>query len=140
MRSREPRDWPRTLTAARTAGRGAARDAAGWWAQDTIGGRASGDVAAVARRVLTGIDDGDPAILDALPACPLPPDPGSEPQFYADLASDAPPWNALTATQRQQVSDAYHDGYTESITGQIAAECAAVNVDAEPRHHRATGP
>jgi 3-oxoacyl-(acyl-carrier-protein) synthase len=44
-------------------------NAAGWWEQDSIGGRVSDrvDTQAVAARVLRAIEDGDPEVLDALP-------------------------------------------------------------------------
>lgn len=57
------------LDDARSLGEQHGRNAASWWEQDAIGGRASGDTRAVARRVLRGINDGDPEILDSLP-CP----------------------------------------------------------------------
>src|SRR6266542_7019281 len=63
--------WQHTLAVLRQAGQNAGADAADWWAQDTVGGRATGDSTATARAVLAGIDDGDPAVLDALPVCDL---------------------------------------------------------------------
>ncbi|HEX8630838.1 MAG TPA: hypothetical protein VF755_21990, partial [Catenuloplanes sp.] len=47
----------------------AGRNAADWWGQYTVGGRTTGDVRLAARRILTGIDDGDPQVLFALPGC-----------------------------------------------------------------------
>jgi hypothetical protein len=49
-------------------GREHGENAAEWWQQDALGGRATGDTATTARSVLQGIDGGDPAILDTLPA------------------------------------------------------------------------
>lgn len=57
----------RLLDAAYQAGAAAGRQAADWWAQHTVGGQAHGDTASTARRILAGIDDGDPAVLDQLP-------------------------------------------------------------------------
>ena len=57
------------LTAARAGGSEAGRNAADWWGQHTVGGRTTGDVRPAARRILTGIDDGDPRVLFALPVC-----------------------------------------------------------------------
>jgi hypothetical protein len=70
----DPR-WGEILTLLPTAGDRDGTNAAGWWAQDSVGGRATGDVAATARRVLAGIDEGDPLVLDTLPT-PHAPDPG----------------------------------------------------------------
>jgi hypothetical protein len=64
--------WTATLERLRTAGTEAGRSAAEWWAQDTIGGRATGDVRRAARRILAGIDDEDPAVLDGLPTFTAP--------------------------------------------------------------------
>src|SRR6266536_5887154 len=63
--------WQYTLAVLRQAGQDAGVGAADWWAQDTVGGRATGDTATTAGALLAGIDDGDPAILDALPVCDL---------------------------------------------------------------------
>jgi hypothetical protein len=52
---------------AREVGREHGENAAAWWQQDALGGRATGDTASTARRVLQGLDDGDPVILDTLP-------------------------------------------------------------------------
>jgi hypothetical protein len=62
--------WTATLARLRADGVEAGRGIADWWAQDTLGGRATGDIRAAARRILAGIDDGDPAVLDALPTSP----------------------------------------------------------------------
>jgi hypothetical protein len=43
------------------------RNAAEWWEQDVIGGRTTGDPKPTARRVLDGMRNGDPMILDSLP-------------------------------------------------------------------------
>jgi hypothetical protein len=40
------------------------RNAAEWWQQDTLGGRVTGDVTPTARAILTGLEGGDPAVLD----------------------------------------------------------------------------
>lgn len=48
-------------------GRQNGSDIAEWWQQEHLGGRANGDVTVTARRVLQGIHDGDPEILDSLP-------------------------------------------------------------------------
>jgi hypothetical protein len=62
--------WRRALDALREAGAQAGRDAADWWEQDTLGGRASGHTTARAVAILAGLEDIDPAIVDALPVSP----------------------------------------------------------------------
>lgn len=64
------------------------RNAAGWYVQDTIGGRASGDPVKAARYILRGIDNGDSAVTDGFP--------------FADLSGE---W-ADTLTGPQLVEDA----------------------------------
>jgi hypothetical protein len=119
--------WHRVLDAMRAAGAGAGRDAAGWWGQDTVGGRASGDVTATARRILAGIDDGDPAVLDTLPTLDLsgrPADAPSDADRYRDAAPDgAPTWSELTARQRDEALDAYRDGFDTAVTDRVAELC-----------------
>src|SRR5215470_12893589 len=66
---RDNETWRRVLDALHEAGARAGRDAADWWEQDTLGGRASGDTTARAAAILAGLDDIDPAIVDTLPAC-----------------------------------------------------------------------
>src|SRR6266508_184545 len=91
----EPDRWQRVLDALYAAGAAAGAAAADWWAQDTVGGRASGDTAATARRVLAGIDDSDPLILDAPPGCAPPtqdPEIASVAELYADAVPADAPW------------------------------------------------
>jgi hypothetical protein len=106
----------------RAAGGQAGRSAAGWWAQDTVGGRATGDTCTTARRVLVGIADGDPAVLDGLPTLPA----GDDAQRYADAAPpDAPAFAQLTAAERAAVADAYRDGFDAAVADAAAAHCRA---------------
>ena len=97
--------------------------AAEWWLQDPIGGRASGDTAATARRILAGIDDGDPAVLDTLPQ------PGTGTSAGAPNGDPraATGWDDVVAhlqgEYRQQVEDAYREGYTAAVTDAVAAAC-----------------
>src|SRR5215216_5766452 len=48
-------------------GREHGANAASWWEQDALGGRATHDTRYTAEAVLKGLEDGDPAILDSLP-------------------------------------------------------------------------
>src|SRR4051794_15604635 len=68
MDTNAPDAAPALDAAVRAVGRADGHNPAAWWIQHTIGGRASGDLHALARRILAGIDDGDPTILAALPA------------------------------------------------------------------------
>jgi hypothetical protein len=81
-------------------------DAARWWAQDTVGGRASGDTTTHARAVLAGTDDGDPAVLDSLPTCELSGQLADTPtgaELYADaVPPEAPPWVTLDPGKREE--------------------------------------
>jgi hypothetical protein len=47
------------------------RSAAGWYIQDTIGGRVSGDPVKAAEYILRGIEDGDSAVTDGFPFADL---------------------------------------------------------------------
>ena len=126
--------WPRVLDAMHTAGACAGADAAGWWAQHTIGGRASGDTAARARIILAGLDDGDPAISDGLPDYALPhSDLPTAAEWYADTApADAPAWDTLDEPARVEAIDAFRDGYHTALEDQAAAHCRLALPDDEP--------
>lgn len=109
------------LAALAAAGAQAGRTAADWWAQDTVGGRATGDTAALARRVLAGLDDGDPAVLDTLPTPP-----SDDAQWYDDAAPAAAPRLAeLTAAERDAAVEAYRDGFDAAVTDTVTAHCRA---------------
>lgn len=117
--------WGQVLDALRFAGAQAGRSAADWWAQDTVGGRASGDTAGTARKILTGIDDGDPAVLDTLPTVDLPATDG-EPDFYtAAVADSGPGWSELAAAEQQEALDAYRHGADTAITDRVTDHCRA---------------
>jgi hypothetical protein len=110
------------LCAAVTAGGVAAgRAAADWWCPHTVAGRASGDVRAAARRILTGIDDGDPAVLDTLPVCDR-----SDSTLDLDQVLDehgTAPAQPLTAPQRAAALDAYADAYDEAAEARVVELC-----------------
>jgi hypothetical protein len=113
--------WADLLDTLRAAGAQAGRTATDWWAQDTVGGRATGDTAALARRVLAGLDDGDPAVLDGLPS-PPPPDDAD----WCDAAPAAAPWFAdLTAAEREAAVGAYRDGFEAAVTDTVTVHCRA---------------
>jgi hypothetical protein len=113
--------WADLLDTLAAAGAQAGRTAADWWVQDTVGGRATGDTAAVARRVLAGLDDGDPAVLDSLPT-PVPDDG----QWYDEAApAGAPELADFTAAEREAAVDAYRDGFDTAVTDTVGAHCRA---------------
>lgn len=102
----------------------------GWWEQDTIGGRTSGDTTAIARQVLQGIEDGDPAILDALPSLHV----TGWPDGYtsADLAHDClgpEPHRGDTAAHQSWldsqpgIRDAYEHGFDEGAHDAVIGAC-----------------
>lgn len=96
---------------ARAEGAERGRNAAEWYAQDTFGGRVTRGADAAARKVLQGIDDGDPEIWDTLPV----PDLSGE---WADLLNGS-----------QLVSDAVEaagiDEETEDVNSLFADVCDA---------------
>ena len=121
--------WPAVLDALRQAGQDHGRTAADWWAQDAVGGRASGDTAATARTVLAGIDDGDPAILDTLPTCDLSgrwADSPTEADLYTQAApDDAPRWDDLDPDHRGEAIDAYRDGFDTATTDRVVEQAVS---------------
>ena len=108
--------WRRALDALREAGAQAGRDAADWWEQDTLGGRASGHTTARAVAILAGLEDIDPAIVDALPAC-------DRSGQRADQPADAPGWDDLDPHARDEAIGAYCDGYDNAAHDGVAAHC-----------------
>jgi hypothetical protein len=119
--------WDTVLSALTTAGHAAGVNAAAWWVQDALGDRASGDVRATARRVLAGIDDGDPMVLDSLPALDLSgqhADTPNDADVYRQAAPDhAPDWRALDAAHRDEAIEAYHSAHDTAVIDAVAAHC-----------------
>jgi hypothetical protein len=112
-----------TLTKAAAIGAEHAANAVGWFLQDTIGGRASGDVRERAAAILAGINDGDPAILDGLPAADLS---GQWADTYTllDLAEelDVSPEDDCI----DDIATAYEDGFNTAAESAVAAACESV--------------
>jgi hypothetical protein len=127
------RSWQPVLDALREAGARAGRDAADWWEQDTLGGRASGDTAARAAVILAGLDNLDPRIVDALPVCDLSgrwADAPTEADLYHAAAPEhAPGWDGLDAQSRDEAIEAYRDGFDTAVHDRVAEHC-----------HRTIGP
>jgi hypothetical protein len=124
--------WTATLARLRAAGTEAGRGVAEWWAQDTIGGRTSGDVRPAARRILAGIDDGDPAVLDGLPTFtpPIRWHDGSDTAEvrYTEAAYEAaqgrvPAWQDLTDAQRAETIDASREAFDAAVLERVSELC-----------------
>ncbi|GAA3449660.1 DUF4314 domain-containing protein [Dactylosporangium matsuzakiense] len=117
---------PELLDVLRAAGAADGATAAAWWLQDTIGGRAGGDTAATARRILDGIDDEDPAVLDTFPS-PVQDWAGGidvpRPATVSAAVGSDHAASLLTGEQWQQAEDAYRDSYSIAVTDTIAAAC-----------------
>lgn len=109
----DPINIDAALAAATQAGETAGRNAADWFYQDTLGGRTTGDRTDVARRLLAGINDGDPEILDALP--------------YADLSGQWADSPTVASVAADALSDAGIDldGVHEDARGWIEGELVA---------------
>jgi hypothetical protein len=107
------------------AGAAAGRDAAAWWQQDTLGGRAAGNVTARAATILAGLDDIDPAILDALPTSPQ-----DLADTYADTAAPhAPAWTALDPAGRDGLDAAYREAFDAAVHDEVARSCLHTTSD-----------
>ena len=63
--------YDRAVAYAAERGRQDGGNAAGWYVQDAFGGRVTRGNDDAARRILAGIDAGDPAVLDTLPRADL---------------------------------------------------------------------
>ncbi|WP_328463573.1 hypothetical protein OHA21_38295 [Actinoplanes sp. NBC_00393] len=129
--------WQAILQRLRDAAAEAGRDAADWWAQDAIGGRVTGDGQATAVHVLTGIDDGDPAVLDLLPRShesSRQEDGPSAAERYTNATGPADTtWAALDDSRRDEATDAYHDAFDTAVLDRITDLCRRV-VEPEPPH------
>ena len=126
--------WNRLLDDIRVAAHADGVIAAEWWAQDTIGGRASGDLTAAARTTLAGIDAVDPMVLDALPQ---PAGDGPACTYRERAGDDLPAWDALDPSRRAEAADAYRAGFDDGLIEQVCAACttalAPVDTPTVPR-------
>lgn len=97
-------------------------DAAAWWQQDNLGACATGDVTATARRVLDGINDLDPQIIDALPQpCLEPPHLKTTYDAYAHRSD--PAWEQLSQAARELARQAYLVAFDAALQDTIAGYC-----------------
>ncbi|MEV6487245.1 DUF4314 domain-containing protein [Actinoplanes sp. NPDC051633] len=134
VRAADDGPWASTLAQLRAAGTQAGRTAADWWAQHTVGGRAGradGDTRATARRILAGIADGDPALLDTLPR--LDPsdrqtDTSADRDLYTAAVGDAgPAWAGLDGHRRDAAIGAYRDAFHTAAFDRVGQLCRAAS-------------
>ena len=97
--------------------------AAGWWIQENGGGRdtrPAKDLAAMAERVLQGLDDGDPEILDGIPAPDLSGQwaDGLTPRGLLDWIG-ADPDSTRAAEAESDLCDAYEAAFSRAATDAI---------------------
>jgi hypothetical protein len=128
--------WTELLTGMRTAGARAGREAADWWAQDTLGGRATGDTTSTARRIVTGIDDGDPQIRDQLPTLAgsdAVADMPGEADLINETGADQQQWTPLTSAQREDAVAAYAMSFDQAVLDRAEQLCRdTLDPDNEP--------
>jgi hypothetical protein len=80
-------------------------NAASWWDQDAIGGRSQGDPVETAKLVLQGIDDGDPMVLDSLPA----------PDLSGEWADGYTPRRLLEDVGDNDGDASFHEGLVDDL-------------------------
>jgi hypothetical protein len=119
--------WHATLQRLRDAAAEAGGNAVDWWEQDAIGGRATGDVQATAARVLAGIEDGDPAVLDLLPRLDEPGqqtgDLSAAERYTAATGPSDGTWAALDERRRDEATDVYRDAFDTAVLDRITNLC-----------------
>jgi hypothetical protein len=101
------------------------RIAAAWWHQDALGGRATGDTAATARRLLQGIEEGDPAVLDMAPGWDQI---ASAAEVMAEAGWREPDLDDREAHDRWEaaqpgVCDVYASGFVDAFWEAVAEAC-----------------
>lgn len=125
-----PRSLPHLAVAIAQAGAAAGHDAAAWWEQDTLGGRATGDTRARAATILRGLDDIDPAVLDALPTAPA-----DLSDIYCDaITPDAQAWSALDETDRDTLHGTFREAFDAALHDEVSRLCRNASTD-DPRSY-----
>lgn len=123
----------RALAYARTRGEQDGRNAVSWF--DWMGGWSGPDPEKrAARAILAGIEDGDPAVLDTLPAADLSgqwADTLTGPQLVADAWIEAgiTDWRSLTGEHDAaftDICDAYETAFSQAVEDEIARAARAV--------------
>lgn len=105
--------------------------AAGWYVQDTIGGRVSGDPAKAARYLLRGIENGDSAITDGFPFADLSGEwadslTGPELVVAALGADDETP---EYSDWFSDICDAYEIAYSDAVANEIERSARYILAD-----------
>lgn len=106
-------------------------DAAGWFTQETVGGRTTGDVSDVAREILAGIAEGDPLVADALPRADLSGQ-SADGTTVTDLLSGRDGLLSGLSTDcevAQNLADVYETAFSEAVEREVVAACDAVLSD-----------
>jgi hypothetical protein len=113
------------LERAREIGQDHGANAAAWWEQDTIGGRVSAEKSVEAAAiVLRGLDDGDPAVWDALPMPDLSgqwADGYSSDDLITDCGADQLP--DIYGELYGELCDAYQRAFSETAQDAIYSAC-----------------
>jgi len=118
-----------TMVEAMTAnGRWTGTNAAAWWYQETLGGRASGDTRERARIILAGLHDCDPMVLDTLPSADLSgewADGDTAESVYGDASGvDWPEWETLPSEVQTDLADAWCDAFNGAAMDAAEQYCA----------------
>lgn len=110
------------LAEASKLGREAGTNAAAWWEQDAIGGRAtSPEDREHAALTLQGIEDGDPMVMDSLPY----------PNLSGEWAGDPTPRTLMaelgcedvTPEEESDLCDAWSEAASEASIGEVERMC-----------------
>lgn len=122
MTDKEYEAWRK---AAEELGAEAGKNAADWWEQDAIGGRATRSERECAELTLRGLDDGDPLVLDSLPCPnlsgewagdPTPRSLAEELGFNPDGYNDGP--EILS-----DLCDAWQDAASDAVVSAVESHC-----------------
>jgi hypothetical protein len=115
--------------AAEDLGADQGRTAAAWWQQEAIGARATGDTTAIARRVLAGLDDCDPEILDQLPTADLSGTHAEGLTVTSLLVELDATGLDPTSEAAQAIAEVYGDAHDDAAHTAIADACRAQLTD-----------
>lgn len=114
------------IAAATALGTDHGQDAAAWWAQEIIGGRSSGDTASAARRILAGLADGDPEIMDTLPSADLSGEMADGMTVARILDDVGLAGIEVAGPAAAAIADAYKDAFNDAAQVAVEAACLAV--------------
>jgi hypothetical protein len=107
------------------------QSAASWFGQDVMGGLSPGDASVPARRILAGIEDGDPEILDNLPRADLSGQ-WADGTSVADLLEHVDLAGIDPASDlAQDLASTYEDAFNTSVEAAVADICRSVIASAD---------